>query len=137
MYGISLPFSWLAKGGDRFGADGAVPGQRGALFARLASYGARSVELRGVKCDSSPTRMLRVARELWQYGFQITVHGAVRSGETVMEDISRRLREDAEAALTRRVGQVEPTLVLITSVLLGVILLSVMLPLTHIMTAIG
>jgi len=35
------------------------------------------------------------------------------------------------------VARVEPALVLVTSVLVGVILLSVMLPLMNIMTAIG
>ena len=35
------------------------------------------------------------------------------------------------------VAKVEPALVLVTSVLVGVILLSVMLPLMNIMTAIG
>ena len=36
-----------------------------------------------------------------------------------------------------KVAQVEPALVLVTSVMVGAILLSVMLPLMHIMTAIG
>ena len=34
-------------------------------------------------------------------------------------------------------ARIEPTLVLLTSLLVGIILLSVMLPLTHIMSAIG
>lgn len=59
------------------------------------------------------------------------------AGDTVMEDIARRLSEESESALEEKVGQVEPALVMVTSVLVGVILLSVMLPLMHIMTAIG
>ena len=59
------------------------------------------------------------------------------SGDTVMEEISRRLSEEADAALEHRVAQVEPALVLVTSLLVGAILLAVMLPLMHIMTAIG
>jgi type IV pilus assembly protein PilC len=59
------------------------------------------------------------------------------SGDAVMEDIARRLSDDADQALERRVAQVEPTLVLATSLLVGAILLSVMLPLMNIMTAIG
>ena len=54
-----------------------------------------------------------------------------------MEEISRRLSEEADAALEHRVAQVEPALVLVTSLLVGAILLAVMLPLMHIMTAIG
>ena len=59
------------------------------------------------------------------------------SGDTVMEEIARRLSEEADEALERRVAQVEPALVLVTSLLVGAILLAVMLPLMHIMTAIG
>ena len=62
-----------------------------------------------------------------------------RSGteDTVMADIAERLSRDADEALDRRMARIEPTLVLLTSLLVGVILLSVMLPLTHIMSAIG
>lgn len=59
------------------------------------------------------------------------------SGDTVMEEIALRMSLEAEQALERRVAQVEPALVLTTSLLVGVILLSVMLPLMHIMSAIG
>ena len=59
------------------------------------------------------------------------------NGDEVMEDIARRLSDDADQALERRVAQVEPTLVLATSLLVGAILLAVMLPLMNIMTAIG
>lgn len=63
----------------------------------------------------------------------------IKSGsqDTVMEHISERLSEDADVALEMRIGQIEPTLVIAASVLVGVILLSVMLPLMNIMTAIG
>lgn len=59
------------------------------------------------------------------------------SGDSVMEQIASRLSEESEFALEERVGQIEPALVIVTSVLVGLILLSVMLPLMHIMTAIG
>lgn len=59
------------------------------------------------------------------------------AGDETMEALARRLSEEGEMALEERVGQVEPALVLITSILVGLILLSVMLPLMHIMTAIG
>lgn len=58
-------------------------------------------------------------------------------GDTVMAELARRLSEDAQQALEDCVGRVEPTLVIVTSVLVGLILLSVMLPLMHIMAAIG
>ena len=59
------------------------------------------------------------------------------SSDTVMEEVARRLGEESEAALDAKVSKVEPTLVLVTSLLVGLILLAVMLPLMHIMTAIG
>jgi len=59
------------------------------------------------------------------------------SGEEVMDHIAQRLSEEGDAALETRMGQIEPTLVMISSVLVGMILLSVMLPLMNIMTAIG
>ncbi len=59
------------------------------------------------------------------------------TGDAAMGEIARRLSEEAENALARKAGRVEPALVLGTSLLVGAILLSVMLPLTHIMTAIG
>ncbi len=63
----------------------------------------------------------------------------VKSGniETVMEETARRLDGESEELEERLLGRVEPTLVVIASLLVGMILLSVMLPLTQIMTAIG
>ena len=58
-------------------------------------------------------------------------------GDAVMEELARRLSEDAQQALEDCVGRVEPTLVIGTSVLVGLVLLSVMLPLMHILAAIG
>lgn len=59
------------------------------------------------------------------------------AGDQVMEQIAQRLSDESEAALETRLGQIEPTLVICSSLLVGLILLSVMLPLVHIMTAIG
>ncbi len=59
------------------------------------------------------------------------------AGDMAMEKIARDLSEDSEAAVEEMVSRVEPALVLVCSVLVGLILLSVMLPLMHIMSAIG
>lgn len=59
------------------------------------------------------------------------------TGDSVIEEIARRMEDDARQALDSAVSKVEPALVLVTSGLVGVILLSVMLPLMNIMTAIG
>lgn len=58
-------------------------------------------------------------------------------GDSAMSEISRCLLEESEEAISAKVSQVEPALVMVTSVLVGLILLSVMLPLVHIMAAIG
>ena len=59
------------------------------------------------------------------------------SGDRVMEEISGRLALEAADALETRVAQVEPAMVLSSSLLVGVILLSVMLPLMNIMSVMG
>ena len=57
--------------------------------------------------------------------------------DLVMADIANRLMEDAQESLERTVARAEPAMVLAASVLVGLILLSVMLPLMNIMAAIG
>ena len=59
------------------------------------------------------------------------------AGDLAMEKIAADLMEEGEAALEELTGRVEPSLVLACSLLVGVILLSVMLPLMNIMSAIG
>ena len=59
------------------------------------------------------------------------------SGDKVMSEIAQRLYEQAENSLQQRIGQIEPIMVMTASLLVGVILLSVMLPLMEIMSAIG
>ena len=59
------------------------------------------------------------------------------TGDRVMEGIAQRLSEQAEDALEDAVSGIEPAMVLAASLLVGLILLSVMLPLMNIMSAIG
>jgi type IV pilus assembly protein PilC len=63
----------------------------------------------------------------------------VRSGKAdeAMAEIARRSDENVRDNIDRIVGRIEPTLVILSSVVVGIILLSVMLPLMGIMTAIG
>lgn len=62
-----------------------------------------------------------------------------RSGaaDAAMKRTAAKLSEEGENALEGAVSRVEPALVLVCSVLVGLILLSVMLPLTRIMVVIG
>jgi type IV pilus assembly protein PilC len=59
------------------------------------------------------------------------------SADTVMEEIARRLSDDGEAELQMQVSRVEPALTIAGSLLVGIILLSAMLPLLNILSAIG
>lgn len=59
------------------------------------------------------------------------------TADTVMDEIARRTEEDVDESIERILNRVEPTLVIIMSLIVGLILLSVMLPLMSIMTTIG
>ena len=57
------------------------------------------------------------------------------AGDTVMAEIARRLENETEQAVETKVSRVEPTLVIVTSLMVGAVLLSVMLPLMNIMAS--
>lgn len=59
------------------------------------------------------------------------------AADTVMEEIARRAEENVSAGIERAIGKVEPALVIVMSLLVGLVLLSVMLPLMGIMSSIG
>lgn len=59
------------------------------------------------------------------------------SGDHMMEDIAQRLTEESEQAMARHLSRIEPTLVAVACLLVGMILLAVMMPLLQIMTTIG
>jgi hypothetical protein len=59
------------------------------------------------------------------------------NADRILENIARQMQEDAELALEELISRIEPALVLAASVLVGSILLSVMLPLMQILTALG
>ena len=54
-----------------------------------------------------------------------------------MAEISRRMDDRVQLEIVRKVGKIEPTIVIITSILVGIVLITVMLPLIHIMSSIG
>ena len=63
----------------------------------------------------------------------------VRAGaaDTVMDRLAHRLEEDSEDHLAAAVARVEPVLVLVSALLVGLVILSVMLPLMNILSALG
>ena len=54
-----------------------------------------------------------------------------------MKELAGRLSDEAAQALEEKAALVEPVMVMTASVLVGLILLSVMLPLMNIMSVIG
>lgn len=62
-----------------------------------------------------------------------------RSGrlDSVMKDLSRGYEEEADASIENTISRLEPTIVAVLAVSVGLVLLSVMLPLVGILSAIG
>ena len=59
------------------------------------------------------------------------------NADSVMSDIAERSENEAVSALDDRLRRVEPTLVIVLSVIVGLILFSVMLPLMGVMSSLG
>jgi len=72
-----------------------------------------------------------------QDGKMLSIGARSGKADEAMAEIARRCDIDVRDSIDRIVGRIEPTLVILSSVIVGVILLSVMLPLMGIMTAIG
>ncbi|MCL2151519.1 MAG: type II secretion system F family protein [Oscillospiraceae bacterium] len=72
-----------------------------------------------------------------QDGKMLSIGSRSGKADAAMAEIARRSDLDVQDRVGRLVGKIEPTLVIISSAIVGVILLSVMLPLMGIMTAIG
>ena len=71
------------------------------------------------------------------YGKMITVGASTGRTDDVMQRIAAEYEEDLERRIERLISVIEPTLVILLSLVVGMILLSVMLPLIGIMSAIG
>ena len=71
------------------------------------------------------------------YSSMIDVGARTGRLDRVMGFIGRRYKQETDASIERVVGSIEPTLVIILSVAVGLILLSVILPLMGIMSSIG
>lgn len=59
------------------------------------------------------------------------------ASDDAMAEIARRMDDSVQMDIERKVGKIEPTIVIITSILVGIILIAVMLPLVNIMSSIG
>ena len=105
------------------------------LFEELFYLSVGLANLKNRRRDMGPGAQIRTF-PVWEFA-SLLPFSLTGAQELTMEEIARRLSDDAEEALQAKVSLVEPALVLITSLLVGAILLAVMLPLMHIMKAIG
>ncbi len=71
------------------------------------------------------------------YASMLTVGFKTGAVDTVMKKIAQRYEEEIDANISSLISVLEPTLVAVLSIIVGMILLSVMLPLMGIMSSIG
>lgn len=71
------------------------------------------------------------------YGRMISIAFKTGTADSVMQDLADQYSVEVENEVNDRIFMVEPTLVAVFSVIVGIILLSVMLPLMGIMSTIG
>jgi len=112
--------------------------------AAAVSGGSKAVDEKHKRCvgllDSGSTlsEALSGAEILsLQDGKMLSIGSRSGKADIAMAEIARRSDLNVRDSIDRLVGRIEPTLVIISSVIVGIILLSVMLPLMGIMTAIG
>ena len=85
MIGISLPYNWLIGGTQ-------LP-EPEILLPLLREQGVESVEIRMVPLRADAKEVLRAAELLWEYGFNITVHGTVKTEEYAVEEVMKPLEQ--------------------------------------------
>lgn len=71
------------------------------------------------------------------YARMVSIGFRTGSADTVLEKLSSAYQEEADEKMQNLVAMLEPTLVAVLSIIVGMILLSVLLPLTGIMSSIG
>ena len=78
MIGVSLPLALFEDGAKE---------KRKPLLDYLKKEGVESVELRTVRRNSDAAQVRRAMELLWEEGFQVTVHGEVKSVESCVSDV--------------------------------------------------
>jgi len=151
---------WRAKAGDR----GVMRAMNDACLARAISMGLSSgltmeaslelasqvlsdipsAQKRCLSCKQSIEEGVPLAKalaeaEMFPHSVRQLLSLSMRSGnaDSTMRDLAERLSDEADSTLSKKVARIEPTLVLVCSVLVGAVLLSVLLPLIDIMEMIG
>ena len=78
MIGVSLPLSLFEEGAKE---------ERQPLLDYLKREGVESIELRTVRKHSDPAQVRTAMEIVWSEGFQVTVHGEVKSVESSVADV--------------------------------------------------
>jgi type IV pilus assembly protein PilC len=113
-------------------------------IAAAVSGGSRAVDDKHKKCLKLLEEGKTLSEALSGAGIlslqdskMLSVGSVSGKADLAMAEIARRSDINVRDGIDRIVGRIEPTLVILSSVIVGVILLSVMLPLMGIMTSIG
>jgi len=113
-------------------------------IAAAVSGGSKAVDEKHKKCSellnsgsNLPDALSGAGILSLQDGKMLSIGNRSGKADVAMAEIARRSDLDVQDSIDRIVGRIEPTLVIISSVIVGVILLSVMLPLMGIMTSLG
>jgi len=113
-------------------------------MASKVTDGGKDIKARAEKCKQLLSDGAKFGDALTDSGIFTVTHNrllslAQQTGSLpeVMETIAERSEENIRGEIDSLISKIEPTLVILTSVIVGVILLSVMLPLVSIMSTIG
>ncbi|MCL2163356.1 MAG: type II secretion system F family protein [Oscillospiraceae bacterium] len=118
--------------------------EEGAEVAATVSGGVKAIDNMNAKCLNMLSKGSTLSEAMGDSGILSArdvrmLALAERAGmvSTALADIARRKDRDIQGKTDRVIGRIEPTLIIVTAVIVGTILLSVMLPLMGIMTSIG
>jgi len=113
-------------------------------MAARVTRGGKSLMPRAEKCKQLLAEGAKLGDALSEAGIftsrnnrLLTIAQQTGTLPEVMKTIAERSEEDIRDEIDATISKIEPTLVILTSAIVGVILLSVMLPLVGIMSAIG
>ena len=113
-------------------------------IASAVSGGSKAVDAMHKKCVALLESGKTLSESLSESGIlskqdskMLSVGSVSGKADIAIAEIARRSDVDVRDSIDRVVSRIEPTLVILSSVIVGVILLSVMLPLMGIMTSLG
>ncbi|MCQ2553118.1 MAG: type II secretion system F family protein [Clostridia bacterium] len=91
-----------------------------------------------ISCGESAAKVFREKELIPEVECRLIDVG-VKTGylDKAMQNVAERMDESYEEAVRKNLSKIEPSMVLGTTVIIGIVLISVMIPLIHVMNAIG